>query len=122
MAKIILNITKLRIDNRKNLFTNISCSTFYFYLSISILILIVIDSTSIECLYLLPIGSDIDCIRSIFSIWILMTSVTFPGCPCSMTLPFVQRLGSALCYAICSVLITIVNKVVLTSYGYVHEY
>jgi len=31
---------------------------------------------------------------------------------------FIQRLGSALFYGICSGLITVVNKLVLTSYGY----
>ena len=48
-----------------------------------------------------------------------MTSKTYLGCPCPPTISFVQRLGSALFYGACSCLITIVNKLVLTSYGYV---
>ncbi|CAF1111488.1 unnamed protein product [Adineta steineri] len=47
-----------------------------------------------------------------------MTSQTYCGCPCPPTISFVQRVGSALLYAACSGLITIVNKVVLTTYGY----
>jgi len=49
----------------------------------------------------------------------IMTSKTYLGCPCPPTISFVQRLGSALFYGACSCLITIVNKLVLTSYGYV---
>lgn len=48
-----------------------------------------------------------------------MASRTCVGCPCPPTVSFVQRIGSALLYAVCSGLITVVNKVVLTSYGYV---
>jgi hypothetical protein len=48
-----------------------------------------------------------------------MASTTVFGCPCPPTITFVQRLGSALFYGACSGLITVVNKLVLTSYGYV---
>ncbi|CAM4819375.1 unnamed protein product [Rotaria magnacalcarata] len=48
-----------------------------------------------------------------------MTSNTWLGCPCPPAVSFVRRVGSALLYAICSGLITIVNKLVLTSYEYV---
>ena len=48
-----------------------------------------------------------------------MASRTYVGCPCPPTVSFVQRIGSALLYAVCSGLITVVNKVVLTTYGYV---
>jgi hypothetical protein len=54
-----------------------------------------------------------------FSTGITMTSKTYLGCPCPPTISFVQRLGSAIFYGACSCLITIVNKLVLTSYGYV---
>ncbi|CAF2032973.1 unnamed protein product [Rotaria magnacalcarata] len=47
-----------------------------------------------------------------------MTSNTWLGCPCPPTVSFVRRVGSALLYAICSGLITIVNKLVLTSYEF----
>jgi len=47
-----------------------------------------------------------------------MSSRTFCGCPCPPTVSLIQRLGSALFYAACSGLITIVNKIVLTSYGF----
>jgi len=36
----------------------------------------------------------------------------------SKNVTIVQRLGSAVFYALCSGLITVVNKLVLTSYGY----
>jgi len=48
-----------------------------------------------------------------------MTTRTYLGCPCPPTISFIQRLGSALLYGVCSILITIINKIVLTSYGYV---
>jgi len=54
-----------------------------------------------------------------FSAGTIMTSKTYFGCPCPPTISFVRRLGSALLYGACSGLITIVNKLVLTTYGYV---
>jgi hypothetical protein len=48
-----------------------------------------------------------------------MASKTYFGCPCPPTISFLQRVGSALFYGACSGLITVVNKLVLTSYGYV---
>ena len=53
------------------------------------------------------------------SIETIMASQTYLGCPCPPTVSFVRRVGSALFYGACSCLITIVNKLVLTSYGYV---
>ncbi|CAF0977127.1 unnamed protein product [Rotaria sordida] len=47
-----------------------------------------------------------------------MTCKTCLGCPCPPTISFVQRLGSALFYGACSGLITVVNKLVLTSYEF----
>ncbi|CAF0764349.1 unnamed protein product [Adineta ricciae] len=47
-----------------------------------------------------------------------MTRKTYFGCPCPPTVSFLRRLGSALFYATCSSLITIVNKLVLTTYGF----
>ncbi|CAF1072302.1 unnamed protein product [Adineta ricciae] len=48
----------------------------------------------------------------------IMTRKTYFGCPCPPTVSFLRRLGSALFYATCSSLITIVNKLVLTTYGF----
>ncbi|CAF3588528.1 unnamed protein product [Rotaria sp. Silwood1] len=47
-----------------------------------------------------------------------MTCATCCDCPCPPTISFVRRLGSALFYGACSGLITIVNKLVLTSYEF----
>ncbi|UJR32177.1 hypothetical protein I4U23_019642 [Adineta vaga] len=47
-----------------------------------------------------------------------MTRTPYFRCSCLPTMSFVQRFGSALFYGACSGLITIVNKVVLTTYGF----
>lgn len=53
---------------------------------------------------------------------IMSTKSSVPStCPCPPNVLFFQRITSALFYALCSGLITVVNKIVLTSYGYVLE-
>ncbi len=47
-----------------------------------------------------------------------MTSKTSSSSSHPPTVLFIHRLGSALFYGLCSGLITVVNKLVLTSYGY----
>ena len=47
-----------------------------------------------------------------------MARRTYVACPCSPTVSFTQRIGSALFYAICSSLAIVVNKVILTTYEY----